>query len=102
MTFAMRRAYITVSPCWLLTHDDRPRVRERKPDHVWGDEEMTSLVEAAKDLAARPEARYDYSRCFAWHSRGAICGVTDCKHREKRTHMGCGGRSGNEARCDDG
>jgi len=61
MTFAMRRAYITVSPCWLLTHDDRPRVREWKPDHVWGDEEMTSLVEAAKDLAARPEARYDYS-----------------------------------------
>jgi integrase len=45
----------------LLTRDDRPRPQERKPDHVWNDEEMDALVEAAERLARKPEARYDHA-----------------------------------------
>ncbi len=61
MAYAVRRGLIGVNPCSLLTRDDRPRPSERKPDHVWSDEEMTALVEAAERLARRAEARYDYT-----------------------------------------
>jgi integrase len=61
MKYAVRRGMISVNPCTLLTRDDRPRPRERKPDHVWNDAEMENLVEAAERLALLPEARYDYA-----------------------------------------
>jgi integrase len=61
MQFAVRRRLINANPCSLLTRDDRPRPRERTQDHVWSDEEIEALNTAAERLAARPEARYDYS-----------------------------------------
>ena len=61
MTFAVRRRYRLDNPCALLTRDERPRAQERKPDHVWNDEEMAALIGAAEYLARRPESRYDYT-----------------------------------------
>jgi integrase len=61
MTFAMRRGMIAVNPCSLLTRDDRPLRRERKQDHVWSDEEIQALIEAAERLARQPTSRYDYA-----------------------------------------
>ena len=61
MGFAVRRGLIGVNPCSLLTRDERPRPKERTPDHVWSDAEMTALGEAAERLAGQPEARYDYA-----------------------------------------
>lgn len=61
LAYAVRRGLINVNPCSLLTRDDRPRPQERKPDHVWNDEEMDALVEAATRLARQPAARYDYT-----------------------------------------
>lgn len=61
MQFAVRRRLITVNPCSLLTRDDRPRPRDPKQVHVWSDEEIDALIAAAKRLAAKPEARYDYT-----------------------------------------
>jgi integrase len=61
LAYAVRRGLIGVNPCSLLTRDDRPRPQERKPDHVWNDEEMDALVEAAERLARKPSARYDYA-----------------------------------------
>ena len=61
MTFALRRGLITVNPCTLLTSDDRPHRRERRQDHVWSDEEIEALIEAAEELARKPASRYDYT-----------------------------------------
>jgi integrase len=61
MAHAMRRGYIAQNPCALLTRDDRPRAKEPKPEHIWSDEEMAALVEAAEYLAVQSEARADYS-----------------------------------------
>ena len=61
LAYAVRRGLIGVNPCSLLTRDDRPRPQERKPDHVWNDEEMDALVDAAAALARKPSARYDYA-----------------------------------------
>ena len=61
MRFAVRRRYIAVNPCPLLTRDDRPATREPKTDHVWSDEEIEALTAAAERLARKPEARYDYT-----------------------------------------
>ncbi len=61
MTFAIRRGLITVNPCSLLTSDDRPCRRERRQDHVWSDEEIETLIEAAGGLARKPASRYDYT-----------------------------------------
>lgn len=61
MAFAMRRGLIGANPCSLLTRDDRPRRRERKQDHVWSDEEIQALIDAAERLAGRPASRYDYT-----------------------------------------
>ena len=59
--YAVRHGLISANPCLQLTRDDRPAPRERKPDHVWNDAEMTALVEAAEHLSRQSEARYDYS-----------------------------------------
>jgi len=61
MTFALRRGLIAVNPCSLLTSDDRPRRRERRQDHVWSDDEIEALIEAAEQLARKPASRYDYT-----------------------------------------
>jgi integrase len=61
LTFAVRRGLLTVNPCSLLTRDDRPRPRERKPDHIWSEREIAALIGAAENLAHQAEARYDYS-----------------------------------------
>jgi hypothetical protein len=60
MTFALRRGLITVNPFSLLTSDDRPHRRERRQDHVWSDEEIAALIEAAEQFARKPASRYDY------------------------------------------
>jgi integrase len=52
---------IAVNPCTLLTSDDRPHRRERRQDHVWSDEEIEALIEAAEQLARKPASRYDYT-----------------------------------------
>jgi integrase len=61
MTFAVRRGLIAVNPCALHTSDDRPRRRERRQDHVWSDDEIGALIEAAAQLARQPASRYDYT-----------------------------------------
>jgi integrase len=61
MKFAMRRGFVAVNPCSLLTKDERPQPREHREEHVWSDEEIEALVEAAERLAREPESRYDYS-----------------------------------------
>jgi integrase len=59
--FAVQRRLITANPCSLLSRDDRPRRSERKQDHIWNDDEIAALIEAAEYVARQPEARYDYS-----------------------------------------
>jgi integrase len=61
MAYAVRRGLIAMNPCSLLTNDDRPKRRERQQDHVWNDDEIAALIDAAEYLARQPEARYDYS-----------------------------------------
>lgn len=60
-SFAVRRGLLNVNPCSLLTSDDRPQRRARQQDHVWSEEEIHSLIEAAEQLARQPASRYDYS-----------------------------------------
>jgi integrase len=61
MGYAVRRGFTSVNPCDQLTRDDRPQVVEQRPDHVWSDEEIEALVDAAEQLARKPESRYDYA-----------------------------------------
>jgi integrase len=61
MAFAMRRGMISANPFTLLTRDDRPRQGDRPAEHVWTDEEIARLIEAAVQLASEKESRYDYS-----------------------------------------
>lgn len=61
MAFAMRRGLVAANPCSLLTRDERPRPRERQEVHVWSDEEIETLLDAAARLAHKSEARYDYT-----------------------------------------
>jgi hypothetical protein len=61
MIFASRRGLIGLNPCSLLTRDERPQARERRPDHVWSDDEIDALIQAAEQLACQPASRYDYS-----------------------------------------
>jgi integrase len=61
MALAARRGLIQVSPLALMVDDDRPKRGERKQVHEWSDNELESLYAASVRLAARPDARYDYS-----------------------------------------
>lgn len=61
MGYAVRRGFISTNPCDQLTRDDRPRVAEPRRDHIWCDEEIEALIDAAERLARKPEARYDYA-----------------------------------------
>lgn len=61
MGYAVRRRYISVNPCDLLTRDDRPQQHEQKDVHIWNDEEIEALIDAAERMARQPESRYDYT-----------------------------------------
>jgi integrase len=61
MAYAVRRGLVTSNPCDRLTRDDRPQPHEPKPDHIWSDDEIEALIDAAERMALQPEARYDYS-----------------------------------------
>ena len=61
MIFAVRRGLIAVNPYSMLTSDDRPHRRERRQDHIWSDEQIAALLQAAEELAAQPASRYDYT-----------------------------------------
>jgi integrase len=52
---------ISTNPFEHLTGDDRPAQEERRPPHEWTDNEVVALLAASKQLATKPEARYDYS-----------------------------------------
>jgi len=60
VAFAVRRGLLTTNPCSLLTSDERPQ-RQRREKHVWSDEEVDALINAAEQIAAQPQARYDYA-----------------------------------------
>jgi integrase len=59
--FAIRRGLIGTNPYSLLTRDDRPAPREKVEAHVWSDDEIKALIEAAEHLAKQPEARQNYA-----------------------------------------
>jgi integrase len=62
LAFAARRGWIPVSPFAIMTSDDRPaRDADRAPPHEWTSEELSALLAASRRLAAKKEARYDYS-----------------------------------------
>jgi integrase len=78
--FAVRRRMISTNPCTLLTRDDRPRRTERKPVHVWSDEEIAALIAAAEAIYKQPASRYDYSplltlACFTGLRLGELLGL---------------------------
>lgn len=45
----------------MLTDDDRPLREEKRPVHEWTDEEVEALLAASVALAAKRDARYDYT-----------------------------------------
>jgi integrase len=61
LALAVRRRLIATNPFEVLTDDDRPAVEERSPAHEWSPEEVSALLRASERLAARRDARYDYS-----------------------------------------
>jgi integrase len=61
MRFAVRRGLIATNPVNLLTNDERPHRSPRKEKHVWSDEDIEALLGACDQIAAQPEARYDYA-----------------------------------------
>jgi integrase len=61
LKLAARRRLIPVNPFELLTEDDRPVAEEKKPPHEWEEGQMSGLLSASAALAAKPEARYDYT-----------------------------------------
>lgn len=78
--YAVRRRMIPVNPCSLLTRDDRPERRERKTDHVWNDDEIEALIQAAEKIAAQPASRYNYApllrmACFTGLRLGELLGL---------------------------
>ena len=69
MKFALRRGFIAVNPCSLLTRDERPQPRERHEEHIWSDEEIEALIGAAERLAREPEVAL---RLFAPDPHGSL------------------------------
>jgi len=62
LAFAARRRWIALDPFTLLTSDDRPRLSENDSrPYEWSDEDVERLLVASAELAARPEARADYT-----------------------------------------
>jgi integrase len=78
--FAVRRRMIAANPCALLTRDDRPQRRERKQDHVWNDDEIEALIEAAELIYKQPASRHNYApllrmACFTGLRLGELLGL---------------------------
>lgn len=61
LALAVRRRLIAVSPCDVLTADEKPQREEKAPPHEWTDEELAELLSASGRNAKKPEARYDYT-----------------------------------------
>jgi integrase len=58
--YAMRKQLVGMNPLALLTPDDRPARKERER-REWTPEDVNALLEAAREIAARPTSKYDYS-----------------------------------------
>jgi integrase len=61
LALAVRRRLIPSNPFDVLLPDDRPVRRERRRPHEWTPEEVDALIAAAKKLADRKIAKYDYT-----------------------------------------
>jgi integrase len=61
LKLAVRRGLIGVNPFDVLLAEDRPKPEPKRPPHVWSPHEVDALLEASASIAARPEARYDYT-----------------------------------------
>ena len=59
--FAVRRGLIASNPYRSLTSDDWPQQTDRRLAHEWTDEEISGLLAASAELAARRESHYDYT-----------------------------------------
>ena len=60
MKLALRRGLIYQNTFELLTPDEQPKSSPRS-HHDWSPEWIANLLAAAKAVAARPEAKYDYT-----------------------------------------
>jgi integrase len=60
LKFALRRRMIASNPWGLLDGDDRPDAVVNQA-HVWSDTELSSVFQAAEELAAKKESRADYT-----------------------------------------
>lgn len=61
LMLAVRRGLIPTNPFSALTEDDRPKREEPKSAHEWSEADVLRLLNASAEIAARPEARYDYT-----------------------------------------
>lgn len=68
LRLAVRRRIIADNPFLHLTEDDRPQA-SRKRAHEWTQRELDALIEAAEEIARRPESRYDYAPILRITSR---------------------------------
>lgn len=57
---ALRRGIIAQNPFDLLTADERPK-RDTRARYVWSPDEIAAVLDAARTLASRPQAKCDYS-----------------------------------------
>jgi len=61
LSLAVRRRLIGSNPYRVLTSDERPQQQGRRPAHEWSEEEIEALLTAATKLAARRDAKTDYT-----------------------------------------
>jgi integrase len=82
MKLAARRGLITQNPIDLLTPDERPQATNRE-HHTWSPEEIKRVIRAAKAVASKPFAKYDYTTLItvAIHTglrKGELLGLRWC------------------------
>jgi integrase len=61
LALAVRRGLVSSNAYANLTVDERPRQRDPETAHEWSDDEIGALLAAARELAARKVAQYDYT-----------------------------------------
>jgi integrase len=61
LALAVRRGLIATNPFSQLVSDDRPQKSKRKQTYDWSEEEIGVLLSGARKVAARPDAKYDYT-----------------------------------------
>lgn len=61
LKLAVRRGLIPANPFDVLGDDERPERGDAKPAHEWTADEISRLLAASVELAARPIAKYDYT-----------------------------------------